>query len=249
MARREMARKGGEVSNVIVVGDQHARFSDLNALIAKKRPDIILSVGDFGYWPVYRPTKIDDGLYKNKNYIDLIKPGGTKIYFAPGNHEHWDMLNGLEASRGYEEPIEVARNIYYCPRGSSLLLGDGRNVLFMGGADSIDKRYRTIKLDWFPQEIITQNDLDKIQWDVKYDIVVSHTCPDECVPVMLPYNQAKNGDPSSAALSLVYQRVRPKLWYFGHWHNYKTGLLGDGRLKWTALSHPPKTGWWCYLDN
>ena len=38
-------------------------------------------------------------------------------------------------------------------------LPDGRIVLFMGGADSIDKKYRKIGFDWFPEELITQKDI------------------------------------------------------------------------------------------
>lgn len=233
--------------SIIVIGDQHGDFGSLNALICKKQPEIVLSTGDFGYWPKYKPVRVPRKDFEMFNYIDALKPGNTKIYFAPGNHEHWDMLDKLEEEHG-TVPIEVKKNVFYCPRGSHLTLPDGRGVLFVGGADSIDKEYRTIKIDWFPQEITTQRHLDAIDRSLKVDILISHTCPDSLVPVMLDYNKAKYGDPTTLTLQRLYNFYTPSLWYFGHWHHYKTGTMGDGKTLWTCLSHPRKTGWWCHLD-
>ena len=53
-------------------------------------------------------------------------------------------------------------NIFYMPRGSVLSLSDGRNVLFMGGAESVDKRRRTPGYDWFKQELIRPQDLSNL---------------------------------------------------------------------------------------
>ena len=51
-----------------------------------------------------------------------------------------------------------------------MALPDGRTVLFMGGALSVDKAWRTPGYDWFPEESITTGDLDRLP-DVHVDIV------------------------------------------------------------------------------
>jgi len=67
---------------IIVTGDIHNQFDYLNALINKKRPDIVMCCGDFGYWPNMRAT----------NEFDYIKPQGAKILWCDVNHEnHWEL--------------------------------------------------------------------------------------------------------------------------------------------------------------
>ena len=207
---------------ILVVGDIHGDFAALNSLINKKRPSTILQVGDFGYWPKF----------KNKRQVEAQN---TIIYFCDGNHEDHESLRQFKNSEVYE-------NIYYMERGSTLNLPDGRTVLFMGGAHSPDWKFRTPKYDWFPNmELITKEDIDRVP-DTKIDVVISHTAPEE----FYIWFSARE-DPSRKHLSLILEKYKPKLWYFGHFHKYKEGF--DYGCKWTALSHPRSgSRWWVGLD-
>ena len=129
-----------------------------------------------------------------------------------------------------------------------MTLPDGRVVMSMGGAESIDKMYRTPEIDWFPQETISYNDIAKLDVETLVDIFITHTCPECLVDTMITFNAGKLNDPSPKALQAMYEMYHPGLWYFGHWHNYKTGTMYDNKTSWTCLSHPRRTGWWCYLD-
>lgn len=221
---------------ILVCGDIHGRWGMLNALINRKQPEIILQVGDFGIFE------------KFNCFVEDIKPHDTKIYFCDGNHENFDILDDLRNKHG-NVPIEYARNIFYCPRGSVLELPDKRKVLFMGGADSIDKNYRTIGVDWFKQEIISQSDIDGLP-ETDIDIVISHTCP---LSVLGYLNDAwvrdiRQRDPSVVALDIVYEKYRPKEWYFGHWHVYKK--FKHEQTVFTALSHnKSEQQWWITLQE
>jgi hypothetical protein len=106
----------------LVCGDIHEQFGYFNSFL-NKHPHIkiILQVGDLGFWP---------GINNNK----IISPN-TKIFWCPGNHENWEELKKLR-------DIEIFPNVFYMERGSILTLEDGRNVLFMGGAYSIDRSLR-----------------------------------------------------------------------------------------------------------
>ena len=198
--------------SIYVCGDTHGCFDNLNKFIEDKNPSAIFICGDFGYW-------IDSK--SHKFYHEDIISKNTKIYFCDGNHENHVLLNNLVKTHGYENPIEVAQNIYYCPRGSSYLLEDGRRILFMGGANSIDKKIRKSYVDWFPEEIITYEDISRVDNKLKYDIVISHTCPlflrDKLISLI--YNMySSETDISEHYLQLLFERTLPKKWYFGHWH-------------------------------
>ena len=219
---------------IMVMGDVHRDFGALNSLVAKKRPDIVLSAGDFGYWPGKPNTWTRaDGRIMHKKVIEP-KMGKTKLYFCDGNHEdHW-ALKKLESN-------EVYPNVFWMKRESVMTLEDGRVVMFMGGAISIDKANRKLGYDWFPDEEISYSDVHELP-EVKVDIVVSHTCPREFEMMGEDIRQRDN---SRMALSYVLMKYEPKQWYFGHWHFFKRGEYRG--CKWVGLSMSRETGWWEWL--
>lgn len=215
------------MADILILGDVHAEWGKLNTLINTKRPDIILQCGDFGYWPKFEDCS-----------IDKIKPKNTLIYFCPGNHEDWDSLDLLTESH-------LTPNIHYMKKGSLLNLPDGRTVLFMGGAFSVDKAWRKPYYDWFPQEMITKQDILDLP-DVNIDMVISHTCPNEFEMVgTLFTGGSKIDDPCRGYLSYILEKYKPAEWYFGHWHTYKTGNYNG--CKWVGLNESRSSNWWVKL--
>lgn len=216
---------------ILITGDIHNNFGNLNSLICKKKADLCICCGDFGYWPNTKWAK---------PLSDIKLQGTKKILWCDGNHEHFWFLKNRKTD-------ELEPGIIYMPRGSVYTLPDGRNILFMGGADSIDKNLRKIGIDWFPEEVITQKDFYNLP-DCKIDIFITHTCPTELLNDMIPNDPIKNNDPSNKALSELWKIYKPSLWFFGHWHVYKEGILDQ--TKWYALS---ATGfmdkWWMWLPE
>lgn len=252
-------------NNTIVCGDLHGSWSYLNTLINKKRPDTILQCGDFGFWPNMHDTRLIDtgkkewveGVVDSKSRLHIpgysrrqitarwnqygIKNHNTKIYWCDGNHEDHDALDNLVKTGN----LEIMPNVFYMPRMSTMKLVDGRTVLFIGGADSIDKKWRTPGYDWFSQELISYRDMDKVP-DCKVDIVISHTCPEECMYFMGNHMKDKFKDPSRSALSYILEKYRPTLWFFGHFHKSKKFQYKD-----TVFHMLDTTGcgrsWWTWL--
>jgi len=224
---------------IIVTGDIHGDFGSLNAMVNKQKPQIVLNVGDFGYWPHMPAKKFYGPTCKKNAKLPAPRVGRTKVYWCDGNHEDHHSLIARHTD-------ELWPNVYYQPRGSTLKLPDGRTVLFMGGADSYDKRYRTEGVDWFPEELITQADLDRLPV-CKVDIVVSHTCPCEFVMGLGMDFDLRLNDPCRHALSVVLHKYQPALWYFGHWHKNVTCYDEAWKCRWTALGHTFGCGsgrWW-----
>lgn len=124
------------------------------------------------------------------------------------------------------------------------------NILFMGGANSIDKNYRTIGIDWFPEEIINDKEIYNIKNDIKIDVVLSHTCPVEFlfdIGEELNFNVSEINDPSCKALSYILNKHKPKEWYFSHWHIFKQGNNND--CLWYCLNQIPQHGYWKLFNN
>lgn len=239
------------MTKIMMMGDLHCDWAAANRLINKKKPELILQCGDFGFWEGEKVYKSRRGYIMGVKPIELwpptLKLGGSKLYWVAGNHESWWKLQEKYGRRGIH-PLEMedAPGIYYCPLGSLLQLPDNRVVLFMGGAESIDKDSRTLGRDWFPDETITYADIVDLP-DVSVDIVVSHTCPVEFDMIgTVDTANEKFNDPSKEALSTVLNYYKPSLWYFGHYHKYATGYTKGCR--WYALSMPTLTGWWKWLD-
>jgi len=226
---------------IFVVGDIHGDWSSLNKLISRHKPNIILQCGDFGWWPKWNNTSIiNDGVnYKKKWNQYGIKNGDCKIYWCDGNHEdHWDLEK-------YKEQTEVMPNIFYMPRGSVLELPDGRNVLFVGGALSVDKKDRKLGYDWFPEEEISYKTINNLP-DCKIDIVISHTCATSFREVN-EFCMFKHKDSSSDALDYVLRKYNPPLWYFGHFHFYQRGKFKD--TQWFCLNTNAYSYWWRTLEE
>lgn len=195
-----------------IVGDVHAEFDWLNSLIARRKPDVLIACGDFGYWPKYNKNGKLTGFMTDK-----IKADQTKVFWCDGNHEHFELLK-LNTSN-IQKPFEINKNVFYCPRGAVLSF-DEKKFLFMGGADSIDKNIRIRGYDWFPEEILSYQDYLNLP-DTNIDVVISHTCPDMIKDVILSEDPRKNNDPSTSILQMVYEKYLPQKWFFGHWHIHK----------------------------
>jgi len=253
--------------SILVMGDLHCTWQKPNMLMAKHKPSIVLQCGDFGWWPKWhKTTHVSHGTYRVDPMTGIrkaapfnqygLKPGDAKVYWCPGNHEDWEDLN-RQADSHNPIPVEVCKNVFYMPRCSTLDLPDGRKVLFMGGAASTDKEWRRYRYDWFPEEVITQADVYNLPEDIDVDIVVSHTSPSWFKPELFEksddwkqtdsYWLEKFRDPSCLALDVVWERYRPSLWFFGHYHVAKVGKYRN--TQWFALNKEMDTGWWTFLPR
>lgn len=200
---------------MIILGDTHANWKNLNNIIQLVNEisyeENIIICGDFGYWPKFWEK------YPHFNLSNIDTHGNTlKFYFCPGNHEDWWSLPKTN------EIIEIYKNIYYCPFGSTKVIED-KTIMFCGGADSIDKHLRQVGIDWFPEEVISYSDMENLPAkDTKIDIVISHTCPRLVLDkfrVSWMLNK-KVKDPSCIMLDYVLETYQPDRWFFGHFHTY-----------------------------
>lgn len=209
---------------IIVAGDLHGSWEALNSLISSEKPDIILQVGDFGYWP-HRDgwPPIDPDLWLRN----------TLVYWCEGNHEDHEALAQLRRTKKFQ----IAPQCFYVPRGSVVELPDVRRVLFFGGSKSSD----------------SDEDLDGIEELGRIDIVISHTAP-ACFGLRKepPPGYAeepwlsKFEEETPKILDRLLDLVKPQEWFFGHYHIHQVGQ--DRGVNWTALAAAGNGQiWWVEL--
>lgn len=104
---------------------------------------------------------------------------------------------------------------------------DGKKVIVLGGAYSVDKYYRLAHdYQWFPNEQpsaeikkFAEEQLAKVNW--KVDTVFSHTCPYKYRPIeamIHGIDQSTIDTTTEEWLDLIEDKLDYKKWYCGHWH-------------------------------
>jgi UDP-2,3-diacylglucosamine pyrophosphatase LpxH len=145
-----------------ILGDIHGGFQSLrkahdHALL--EGASALIQVGDFG---------LEYGAIPRILAMRLTLP----IYFIDGNHDNFSQLRELPKG----EIVQLAKGLFYCGRGSGIFL-DGRKIVFLGGAGSIDKDIRLQQgMLWQADEQITEDDYQRTVDMEDADLLITH-CP------------------------------------------------------------------------
>lgn len=205
------------MGRVFVTGDKHACFEGIFSFIEMydlTEEDTIIVLGDMGlYW---RNDRKD-----SKSFVEMYeKTYKTNLWFVDGNHENHRQLRLLP--NGY-----ISEHIRYIPRGTVFEL-NGKTFLGIGGAESVDKRFRTPNLSWWEEETITDEDIQRCIDNVAgrhIDHVLSHTCPRSCFEHNKVFLCTMNLDKafidhtSEDKLETLKNNINYGDWWFGHFHN------------------------------
>jgi predicted phosphodiesterase len=157
---------------IAVAGDWHGNslYASLAIdYVAQFKPDLFLHVGDFGIWPG-RPGKgyrmrVDEKLEEH----DL------NLVVTLGNHDDWDQV-GDRLKR--DEYVDWTDRIKLAPRVGVVNVG-GLGIAHIAGAVSVDQGIRTAHRDWWPQEALTEADLNVAEeiGSSYIDLVIAHDVP------------------------------------------------------------------------
>lgn len=131
---------------IILGGDTHGDRNQVRWLLEKaQKADAagVFVLGDFGVW-----DHGDAGAFTNGVAVDA-KRAGMKVWFLPGNHENYDILDELEKTRprnedGFVQYGEGLDTLLYSPRGHRWTW-EGVDFLSLGGAYSVDKGWRIVE--------------------------------------------------------------------------------------------------------
>ena len=202
-----------------ITGDTHGDFYRFGHL-GLNEGDIMIILGDVGI--NYYLDEYD------KKLKERLKRYNFKFFCIQGNHEkrpeNISSYHEVEMFGGKVFVEDGYPNLIFAKNGELYNI-NGKSILVIGGAYSIDKDYRISKgYPWFKDEQLTEKERLNIldEYSGKHvDIILSHTCPlryepKESFKLSLP--QIAIDKSMEYFLNEVEQRVDYGKWYCGHYH-------------------------------
>ena len=187
----------------LFIGDVHGKYKRYKRIITGRQNSI--QVGDMG--------------------IGFLRPNGNPYQNPP----HYLMApNGHRFIRGnHDNPGECRRQ--------SQWIADGRiegGMMFIGGAFSDDREWRTEGHNWWPDEelnVAELNTLAHLYAVTRPRAMVTHDCPEGVAARISALSGEDKLVPSwtQHALQAMFETHQPDLWLFGHWH-YSFDEVIDG---------------------
>lgn len=219
-----------------VIGDVHGKYKDYLKLINKSNAKGLhtLQLGDLGFDFTY------------ERLLDSIDTELNKFFM--GNHDNYN-------SRFADDEIFKQ----WCLGDFGEVIIGGVKLFFVRGAFSIDKKYRTPGIDWFPDEEISESRFQEVLDAYllsKPNVVVSHECPNDIgkepvknssgeiidVPLKKDYVLKTFGfDPmtfntkTGFLLQQLWDAHQPDKWVFGHYHPEPTWISKIGKTDFICL--------------
>ena len=216
-----------DIRHVMFVGDIHGDIDHWLRLVEVAKDhhiDVIVQVGDFGYW---EHTK------EGSHYLTVLnKILPCDLYFIDGNHDNHPLLWEKYRLNQAGPFMTVRSNIYYIQRGAAWTWG-GVAFMGMGGAFSVDYEWRIrtqeakgIELWWATEEIRTQ-DMYAAETSTAFvspDILITHDAPDGApidrlagIANLREDLEARSKVNRDKVKTLV-QMTKPRVLIHGHFH-------------------------------
>ena len=207
---------------IYITGDTHRDFSRIYKL-EKDTDNMLIVLGDVGI--NYYLNEED------KNYKEHLKKLNLKLFCVRGNHEerpeNISTYKEVEMFGGKVFIEEDYPNLIFAKDGEIYNI-DGKSVLVIGGAYSVDKEYRLLyRHKWFKDEQLTKEEMNNILDNVKgkhFDIVLTHTCPYKYEPrevFIQGLDQSKVDKSMEHFLDKIEENINYDKWYCGHYHTEK----------------------------
>ena len=161
---------------VYLTGDTHGeldRFKE-GELRRAGKGDIVIVLGDFGF--------VWDGSKAEQKKLDWLRRRPYTLLFLDGSHENYDLLEQYPTEEKFGGLVQpLGGELYHVCRGSVLEL-EGKKYLCFGGAESPDKEERETHVNWWPQEMPSDEEYARCEaaleangWQVDY--VLTHDAP------------------------------------------------------------------------
>jgi hypothetical protein len=212
-----------EKLRIFITGDQHGergwdRLSpeDFPQGGSLTKNDYVIVTGDFG--AVWFGDARDSAL------LDKFEALPFTILFVDGNHENFDLLNGLPVELWQGGKVHRLReSILHLTRGQVFEIA-GKTFFTFGGAASPNKAELTEGVNWWraelPEPEETEEGIRNLErHNRSVDHIITHTAPSRllseleklCGYAFLP-------SITTQYLDMLYETVSFKNWYLGHFH-------------------------------
>ena len=203
------------------LADIHGDFYVIEKFCRKneeKKPITVIQIGDFGAGFSARHNFISDMDYLNQ----ILAEYNVTLYVIRGNHDDPQYFDG---SYNFWSNLKLMADY-------SVIEVEGKRILLIGGAISIDRLHRVEGRSYWKDEVY-KLDEGSLMLKKNIDIVATHTAPSFAYPTKfnsLVYSFA-DGDPTllteltqeRVLLDRTYELLKanenPMVeWFYGHFH-------------------------------
>jgi len=214
------------MSSVWITGDTHGEHQ-LDRLSSKNFPDgkeltkddYLIVAGDFGL--VFSNNPLD---HTERYWTAWLNSKRWTTLFVDGNHENHARLAKLPTKEMFGGTVGiVSDSIFHLRRGEIYTIHNKKFFCF-GGATSTDRKDRLEYVDWWKQEVPTENELkygfnNLSKHEYKVDYLLFHTVP-TMIHNRIPHKKSKAylNDPTCKMLDEIYKRTTFKKGFSGHFH-------------------------------
>jgi predicted phosphodiesterase len=193
----------------LLAGDSHGNYQYmLLALAIAKHVDAegVIQLGDYGFWP--KSDFVD-------TMADVAKENDLSLWVINGNHDSPDEYAKYTTT-------DPQPNTFCHLANSSVIQIDGKRIGIMGGGVSIDYHSRVKYVSWWPEELVTDEQVKLAIDNGEVDCWLTHDCP-YLPPGMTKFNFR---EPVYAwilqqnlRMKDIYHALKPKLHVHGHMHH------------------------------
>lgn len=263
---------------VIIAGDWHGnldwvigrdgkpgQIDRMAPYLEDEENKLLIHLGDFGFYPGKHGELYLQGLTAKLQEYNIT------LWAIDGNHENHPWLHS-QAKMIKSESLDMAgylpdaslypltTNIAWLERGFRYKFHD-KEWLFLGGATSLDKRYRVSREEqtgiksWWAEEAITQEQAQGVISNGHADVMITHECP-SIVTHSFPdfgfsHKDIFTSDEHRKLLSVIVDQVKPKYLIHGHLHRaYERSIARPwGELRVTGFDCDGTNYNWAILDT
>lgn len=201
---------------ILLAGDWHGNrewAATSLGVAARLGCDAVLQLGDFGLWPGREDAWLD--------HVDrLAGDAGVEVVWVDGNHEDHDALDRWREKADERGLVEMRERVRWASRGARWEW-DGVRFGALGGAVSVDRFLRRRHVNWWPQESLSQTDVDRLG-DEPLDVLATHSGPTTGAlplrPIRLPAGIVADARANRDLIDQAVARTSPRLVVHGHYH-------------------------------
>jgi hypothetical protein len=228
-----------EPNRVVVAGDWHGNLNwamsqlrVMRDLVPDEDPLVVIHCGDFGWWP---NSSFPDHI------ADLAANLNVRIWVTPGNHEEYPVMHTPRWLS--DDPVNDSRSLIALKRGTRWFWC-GRTWLSVGGAVSADQTQRLLGRSWWPEEELTDAEVEKIISAGIASVLVTHDVGTVASLDLGPWPMGwgevvrRRCVNHRKRMDWLASGVQPRYWLHGHYHQFyqQTVKMLHGDVKVTGLS-------------
>ena len=212
------------IGKVFLVGDIHGMFPPFHAFARRVRGRgvAVVQAGDFGHGFLDPRTAADAEAF--------FREHAGACGFIRGNHDNpgiCRVMPGWIPDGHYDPDWEI---------------------MFVGGALSVDRKHRTECFDWWEDEecsIVELNEIVDRYIAVKPRIMVTHDAPAAAIEAVFPDVMLfRPLSRTVQAFDAMFAAHSPDAWIFGHWHRSASAVVDGTRFQCLGELRTCMLSWW-----